>query len=246
MNLLRKWGKKLLITGIVSVLIDMFLRMSSLSFLTDLGGTYLNFAMVALGAAGMYMDKNLNTTIETNDQELSLLINQAIAEEKKDKKIEQWDKDIIIDFLQHKLENNQSTFWIKNKKITVENDFNISLIIVFADKNSLISPTQEIILKDNKKYQQNKHELAIKKEYSEKIFFYTTNIIEEVFEKIIKLEKVVLQAFVPDIHNSILEVSINREMFNKLKLAKTKNNFEKLKFLEAKYNFDSKTFDFKT
>jgi hypothetical protein len=245
MNFLGKWGKKLLIAGISSFVFEIIFKLMGVTLFDDLGGDYLNFALIALGGLGMYIDSTLRVDVENNkDEGLSPLMAQAILEEKKARKIEEWDNHKILAYLNQTLDSNRFSVWLKSREITIGNEPEIYLRLNFMEMNELISPTQEITLKDGKKYTQNKHELAIKKEYSEKVFLCANNLIEDLFEKIIKLTSLRIRIYFPE-NRCILEMQATREQFFSLKNSKTENILERLRFFNLIYDFDNKNFEFK-
>jgi hypothetical protein len=244
MNFLSKWGKKLLITGITSFIFGIILHLLGVTILDSLGGDFFNFALIGLGGLGMYIDSKLHEDVKKKDDGISVLMAQAILEEKKARKIEDWDSNRILEYLNQLLDGHKFSIWIKSREINISNDFSIDLIINFMEMNELISPVQEITLKDGKKYTQNKHELAMKKEYSEKVFLCPNNLIEELFEKILELQQISIKIYFPD-NKCILKVKANREQFLLLKNSKTEYILDRLKFFNLNNDFDSKNFEFK-
>jgi hypothetical protein len=244
MNFLTKWGKKLLITGIASFVFSIILHLMGITILDSLGGDFFNFALIGLGGLGMYIDSKLHIDDKKKDDGISVLMAQAILEEKKSRKIEEWDSKKILEYLNQLLDGQKFSIWVKSREIKISNDFSIDFIINFMEMTEFISPTQEITLKNGKKYTQNKHELAMKKEYSEKVFLCPNNLIEELFEKIIKLQQVNIKIYFSG-NYPVLEVKANREQFMLLKNSKTENILDRLKFFNLYYDFDSKNFEFK-
>jgi hypothetical protein len=244
MNILGKWGKKLLIAGISSFVLDIVFRLIGISFLSDLGGDYINFALIIFGSIGMYLDKNLIEKIDAKDGGTTLQMTQAILEEKKARKIVEWDNNLILEYINQTLEGNKFIIWVKDKKISFGNGFDIYISLNFSLSDELISPTQEITLKDGKKFTQKKHDLAIKKEYSEKVFICGNNLIEDLFEKIIKLEKIGITIFLPENDICVLNILATREQYLKLRDNKVVNIFERLKYFSSNYDFDHKNFIF--
>lgn len=178
MNFLGKWGKKIFILGLSSLALDFFFYLIGLSFFEDFGGSYINVSITLLGVFGMFIDNKLNPKVKDNEAKFSLIIAEAILEEKKAKKIKDWDNNTVFEYLNQTLVNNKFSIWVKTREIKIGNEFDIYLNINFTGIDELISPTHEITLKDGKKYTQHKHELAIKKEYSEKVFLCAINLIE--------------------------------------------------------------------
>jgi uncharacterized membrane protein YhaH (DUF805 family) len=169
---------------------------------------------------------------------------KAIIEEKTAKKVEEWESDDLVgEYINNILGNNRFSSSIKNKEVKIEENYEISLIIYFANKDELIRPIQEISLKNGKKYTQKKHELVMKKEYAEEIFLCANNVIGEFFERLNKLNKIRIKVFVPD-NKFILDVQVDKKQYSEIKNNSQNNTLDKLKKYNLSYDYDDKAYDF--
>lgn len=157
------------------------------------------------------------------------------------------DINIINEVIERIFKSSKFVAWVKDKNYNISNQGkNIYLSLTLYESEEIISKTKEVVLKDGQVYTQNKHELAIRKEYSEKIFNCVYKTIEEIFNNIPTVYKICVNEYIiveDEYKKLILSVLVNRDQYNTVK----DNNIsviEKLDYFKPNYIFDKKDFTF--
>lgn len=160
------------------------------------------------------------------------------------KKLQSGDKDTIMEVIDRLFKSSKLAGLIKSKNFNLYNQKNIAFIINLTPKEELVDDKKEITLKNGEVYTQNKHYLAVNKEYSEKVFLSGFKVVEEVFNTIPTIYKMYISVYetVDSLQKCILSFEVNRDQYNAIS---HKNNImEKLDFFKAKHNYDQKNYIF--
>jgi hypothetical protein len=194
-------------------------------------------------------NQKLAKIVNDNSHQLKATLEEEIKK-KKDlelQKLKSGDINVINDVIERIFKSSKFVAWVKDKSYNVSNQGkNIYLSLVLYESEEIVSKTKEVILKDGQVYTQNKHELSIRKEYSEKIFNCAYKTIEEIFNNIPTAYKIFIEEYTiveNQYRKLVFTVLANRDQYNTVK---DKNNLiiEKLDYFKPKYVFDKKNFTF--
>jgi hypothetical protein len=241
-------GLYLILFGAGSFILNLigmeFKLLMILDLLGPTTGIIIKLLLIIVGAGLIFAEAKINNARLTKSLDFSNEMAKAIAEESKLKNIDEWNIGYIETFIRDLFSMKLYLNWVREKQFTISENNEIYLKIYFTDKDKLIDKTQEITLKNGKKYTQKKHDLLINKEYSEQLFSFTDSITEDLFEKISKLNNLKIQLFLFDSGTNILDIEVSRDMYNQQKAKKLVDSKEKLNLYTAKYNFDAKNYEF--
>jgi len=185
------------------------------------------------------------------EMELKLMLEEEIKEKKEllIKKLKDGDKTVLLELLEQVFKSTKLIGWVKSKTFSLHKDKSVSVIVNLFEKNILIETEKEITLKSGQIHKQKKHEIVIKKEYSDKVFNLAYRVIDEIFQNIPTLYKIYLSEYIPQDESSIcvLSFEVNKDQYRAIKeKADKENNFSSLiNYFNPNYDFDSKNFDFK-
>ncbi len=171
-----------------------------------------------------------------------------IKKEDEQKKLDLGDRNTTLEVIERLFKSSKLTGWIKSKNYQLYNQKNLYIIINMSGKDDLISSKKDVVLKNGEIYIQNKHYLAIKKEYSEKVFMCAFKVVEEFFNTIPTLYKIYISIYTTEEEKDeqicVLSMEANKDQYNAIK-DKSTNIIEKVDFFQANYSYDTKTYDFK-
>lgn len=228
-----------------------FLKMKFFNFI--IVGAILTFFLVSLGFfVKRYMD-NKDKLEKINDKTGSLALQKSLEEELKQKKeeelkkLEAGDRNAINEVIERLFKSSKLGGWVKSKSYQLYNTKTISLIINLSGKEELVNTKKEIVLKSGEVYTQNKHYIAVKKEYSEKVFISGVKIVEELFNTLPLLYKIYISLYLTeeesDKQDCVLSFEVNKDQFRASK--NIQNSIEKVDSFSAIYDYDSKNYVFK-
>jgi len=185
------------------------------------------------------------------ETELKLQIEEEIKKKKEEllKKLKVGDKTVLLELLEQIFKSTKLISWVKSKNFSLHRDNSISIIVNLFEKEAIVETEKEIVLKSGQIHKQIKHELVIKKEYSDKVFTLAYRIIDEVFQNIPTLYKIYISEYIPQNETSIciLSLEANKDQYRviKEKVNSSSNFMTIINHFNPKFNFDAKNYDFK-
>jgi hypothetical protein len=184
-----------------------------------------------------------------NDHELKRKLEEEVREKREEelKKLEAGDKNTIIEVLDRLFKSSKLAGWVKSQTFHLHNNKTISIIVHISGQEDLVNSKKQITLKTGEVFTQNKHYLAIKKEYSEKVFQCAYKVVEESLTNIPTLYKIYISEYINEEEKDkpicVLSMEVNKDQYRAVK-DKNTNVIEKLDFFKAKYNYDTRNYDF--
>ncbi|MFN8576216.1 MAG: hypothetical protein U0354_05115 [Candidatus Sericytochromatia bacterium] len=183
----------------------------------------------------------------SNELQRSLEDELRQKKEKELKKLESGDLNTINEVLERIFKSSKLVALIKNRNYKLYNIKNISITVNLSGKDELIDSKKEIVLKTGEVYTQNKHYMAIKKEYSEKVFLSAYRIIEEVFNSVPTIFKVYISLYLTeeesDKQTCVLSFEVNRDQY-KITQSDNKSFKDKIDTFSPVYDYDIKNYHF--
>jgi hypothetical protein len=222
--------------------------MKFINFLV-LGGMLAFFFVSVAFFVKRYLDNKdkINSITKENSHELKRSLEDELREkkEKELKKLESGDVRTINEVIERIFKSSKLAALVKTRNYKLYNPKNISLIINLSGKEDLVDSKKEIVLKSGEVYTQNKHYVAIKKEYSEKVFMSAYKIIEEVFNSIPTIYKIYISLYLTEEESDkqicVLSFEVNRDQFRTVQ--NTNQNFkEKLDVFTPIYDYDMRNY----
>lgn len=216
-------------------------------------GSVLAFFLVSLAFfIKRYID-NKDKINKINDKASTLALQKSLEDELRVKKEEETKKleagniSTINEVIERLFRSSKLGGWVKSKTYNLYNPKTLSLIVNLSGKDELVNSKKEIVLKSGEIYTQNKHYIAVKKEYSEKVFVSALKIIEELFNSLPTLYNMYLSIYLTEEESDkqfcVLSLQANRDQFRALK--ESNNPVEKIETFSPIYNYDSKNYEFK-
>lgn len=217
-----------------------------------LGSVILFFLISIAFFIKRYLDnkEKFKSINQENTHELKRSLEDELKKKKEEelKKLESGDTKTINEVIERLFKSSKLGGWVKSQNYKLYNPKNISLVVNLSGKEELVNTKKEITLKSGEVYTQNKHYIAVKKEYSEKVFMSAYKIIEEIFTAIPTIYKVYLSLYLTEEESEkqycVLSFVANRDQFRAIS---TKNNsvMEKIDSFSPTYDYDAKNYDFK-
>lgn len=216
-------------------------------------GSVLAFFLVSLAFfIKRYID-NKDKLNKINDKASTIALQKSLEDELRAKKEEETKKleagniATINEVIERLFRSSKLGGWVKSKTYNLYNPKTLSLIVNLSGKDELVNSKKEIVLKSGEIYTQNKHYIAVKKEYSEKVFVSALKIIEELFNSLPTLYNIYLSIYLTEEESDkqlcVLSLEANRDQFRTLK--ESSNPVEKIETFSPIYNYDSKNYEFK-
>ncbi|GIW23162.1 MAG: hypothetical protein KatS3mg068_2169 [Candidatus Sericytochromatia bacterium] len=184
-----------------------------------------------------------------NSHQLKASLEEELRKKKEieTEKLKAGDINTINEVIERIFKSSKFVAWVKEKNYNISNKArNIYLSLTLYESEEIISKTKEVILKDGQVYTQNKHELAIRKEYSEKVFNCAYKTIEEIFNNIPTIYKIFINEYIiveNDYKKLVFSVLVNKDQYNTVKNDNI-STIDKLNYFKANYIFDKKNFTF--
>ncbi len=199
-----------------------------------------------------YLD-NKDKIVKINDKTSTLELQKSLEDELKQKreqelkKLDAGDKNTINEVTERLFKSSKLGGWVKSKSYKLHNTKTMSIIVNLSGKDELVNTKKEIILKSGEIYTQNKHYIAVKKEYSEKVFVSALKIVEELFNSIPTLYKIYISLYLTEEESEkqfcVLSFDVNKDQ---LRASREISGFsEKVDSFSAIYDYDSKNYEFK-
>lgn len=223
--------------------------MKFINFLV-IGGMVLFFLISIAFFVKRYLD-NKDKISNINKENTSVLQRDLEDElrakkEKELKKLESGDLNTINEVIERLFKSSKLAALIKSKNYKLYDTKKISIIATLSEKDELIESKKEIVLKTGEVYTQNKHFVAIKKEYSDKVFMSAYKIVEEIFNSIPTIYKIYMNLNLPEDNDKqicVLSFEVNRDQFRAAQ--KINKDFKnKIDTFNAVYDYDSKNYQF--
>lgn len=216
-------------------------------------GSVLAFFLVSLAFfIKRYID-NKDKLNKINDKASTIALQKSLEDELRAKKEEETKKleagniATINEVIERLFRSSKLGGWVKSKTYNLYNPKTLSLVVNLSGKDELVNSKKEIVLKSGEIYTQNKHYIAVKKEYSEKVFVSALKIIEELFNSLPTLYNIYLSIYLTEEESDkqlcVLSLEANRDQFRTLK--ESSNPVEKIETFSPIYNYDSKNYEFK-
>jgi hypothetical protein len=167
-----------------------------------------------------------------------------LKKEEELKKLQSGDKETIMEVIDRLFKSSKLAGLIKSKNFNLYNQKTIAFIVNLTPKEELVDDKKEITLKNGEVYTQNKHYLAVNKEYGEKVFLSSFKVVEEVFNAIPTIYKMYISVYetVDSLQKCIVSFEVNRDQYNAI--GHKNNIMDKLDFFQAKHNYDQKNYIF--
>lgn len=176
-------------------------------------------------------------------------IEEEIRKKREDelKRLESGDIKTIREIIDRTFKSSKLSGWVRSQNYKLYNSKNLSLIVNISGKEELVNTKKEIVLKSGEVYTQNKHYLAVKREYSEKVFQCAYKVVEEVFTNIPTLYKIYLSEYInheeTDSPVCVLSLTVSRDQYRTVK-DDNKDIKAKLDYFGAIYDYNAKDYDF--
>lgn len=223
--------------------------MKFINFLV-IGGMLAFFLISIAFFVKRYLDNkdkisNLNKE-NTHELQKSLEDELKAKKEKELKKLESGDLNTINEVIERLFKSSKLAALIKTRNYKLYDTKNISIIATLSDKDDLIETKKEIVLKTGEVYTQNKHYVAIKKEYSDKVFMSAYKITEEVFNSIPTIYKIYMTLNLPEENDKqicVLSFEVNRDQY-RASQSLNRDFKGKIDSFNAIYDYDLKNYHF--
>ncbi len=207
------------------------------------------FIAVSLGIFFKRYKENkakLESLSKENAHELKKSLEEELKKKKEEelKKLESGDKETISFVFERLFKSSKLAGWVKSQTFNLHNSKSISVIVHLSGKEELVSTQKEIKLKTGEVYTQNKHYLAVKKEYSEKVFLCAYKVVEEAFTNIPTLYKMYISEYITEEESDnpmcVLSMEVNKDQYRTIKEKNLNNAIDIISYFNANFNYDNK------
>jgi hypothetical protein len=213
---------------------------------------FIIISLVVLAKRYKENKEKLDRISSENTLELKKSLEEEVRQKREEelKRLEAGDKATITEVLDRLFKSSRLAGWVKSKTFNLHNSKSISIIVYVSGREELVNTQKEITLKTGEVYKQNKHYLAVKKEYSEKVFQCAYKILEEAFTNIPTLYKIYISEYISitddekDNPVCVLSMEANKDQFRSVMDKNSNNPLERISMFNAKYNYDGKNYDF--